>query len=96
MVPPILTTGTDDVGRPWVQVRDTELFDFVEDELVRNDLEYLYVRVNDEADGPCLYTMTFSADQMQRVEAVIWSLELAELRRIYEINNPTASAPGTT
>lgn len=79
----------DEEGRAWVEVDDTELFDFVEDLLIEDhDLDYLWVGTREEPGCPTCYTMTFEGDLLSKIQAALATIDATQAHEIYVLNNP--------
>ena len=85
---PHIKYGTNDEGKLFVTVEDTELFDYVDDYLTEEcSIEYEHV-VSSENNGIPVYTMLFSKEINRVVlETVLNNLSIVEIENIYKINN---------
>ena len=85
---PYLNYGTDDEGRLFVSVEDTELFNYVEDHLIEKcNIEYEFM-IPSEKNGTSIYTMYFSKSNKEKdIEEALSKLSKSEIQRIYSINN---------
>ena len=86
---PHINYGTDDEGRLFVSVEDTELFDYVEDHFIEKcNIEYEFMS-SSESNSISIYTMYFSkSNKEQEIEEALSKLSKLEIERIYDINNP--------
>lgn len=88
---PSIVVGIDATKqRPFVQVRDTELFDFIEDFLIEeHDIEYLWLEETSEADkaNETLYTMYFETGLLEKLCTALESLEPKLIEQILERNS---------
>ena len=89
MTKPYIRSGMDEEGRAWVEVEDTELYDFVEDFLTEDhDLEHLWVGTHDEPGRATCYTMVFEGDLLPRIRTALALIDAERIHEIYLINNP--------
>ena len=89
MTNPYIRSGMDDEGRAWIEVEDTELFDFVEDFLIEDHgLEYLGVRTHDEPGRATCHTMVFDGDLLPKLRTALALIDPQRIHEIYLINNP--------
>lgn len=90
---PSIVVGIDATKqRPFVQVRDTELFDFIEDFLIEeHDIEYLWLEETSEANE-ALYTMFFDVGLFAEIQAALSLLEKETVEQI--LQRPPLSQQG--
>lgn len=76
-------------------VDDYELFDYLDDVLTENGLEFEFT--NEEVrDGHRFYKMHFGANVKEvHLTEIIEGIPTAEIQRIWELNNPTGETGGT-
>jgi len=85
---PHIKYGTNDEGKFFVSVEDTELFDYVDDYLTEEcSIEYEHV-ISSENNGIPVHTMLLSKKTNSIVlETVLNNLSVVEIEKIYKINN---------
>ncbi len=85
---PHINIGANNEGNLYVEVEDTELFDYIDDYLTGEcDIEYEYL-ISSENDGIPVYTMIFSKETNSIVlETALNNLSVVEIEGIYKINN---------
>lgn len=81
--------GTDDEGRLFISVEDTELCDYVEDHLIEKCNIACESMVSSENDGLPVYTIYFQEHiEEQEIIEALSKLTENEVVRIFKINNP--------
>ncbi len=85
---PHINVGTSTEGNLYVEVEDTELFDYIDDYLTEEcSIEYEHV-IPSENNGIPVYTMFFSKETNSIVlETVLNNLSVVEIEKIYRCNN---------
>jgi hypothetical protein len=85
---PHINIGTNTEGNLYVEVEDTELFDYVDDYLTEEcSIEYEHV-IQTENNGIPVYTMLFSKETNSIVlETILNNISVVEIEKIYKSNN---------